>query len=75
MSDADSLRSLVATMREMGVTHYAKGDTVIDLGPVPMPPAPPITPNQIAKAQQESAAQHEALLFASSEGFPIEDPK
>lgn len=72
-SDAEALRSLVAVMREMGVTHYAKGDVVIDLAPVAPNPSAPITLEQQERIRREAARQHEDMLYASSEGFPMGD--
>jgi hypothetical protein len=72
-SAAEELRELVAVMREMGVTHYAKGDITIDLGAAPRPESPPITPEQIRFAREKAAKERDLLLFASSEGFPIDD--
>jgi hypothetical protein len=72
-SEADQLRELVAAMRDMGVTHYAKGDVVIDLGAAPRPESPPITDVQRRMAREKTKAFQDALLFASSEGFPVDE--
>lgn len=71
-SPADELRELVNVMREMGVTRYERGDVRLELGASPRAESPPITDAQRRAMKREADAQHEALLFASSEGFPVE---
>lgn len=71
-SPADELRELVTVMREMGVTKYEHGDVRLELGPA-LVQSPPITDAQRRLARQDAQRQNEALLYASSEGFPIDE--
>jgi hypothetical protein len=71
-SPADELRELVSVMREMGVTKYERGDVRLELGAAPVE-STPITDAQRHEMKRVAREQDEALLFASSEGFPIDE--
>jgi hypothetical protein len=74
MSEPDDLRSILELARSMGQTvRVTKGDVTIELG-APLPKeSPPITPEERARAHKRQIAYEEAMLFASSEGFPIDE--
>ena len=71
--DAAELRELVAAMRELGVTRYQKGGILIELGAQERGQAPRLTENEKAAMRARSADYVESILYASSEGFPIEE--
>lgn len=72
LNAVEELRQLVTAMDELGVTHYAKDGVVIDR-PLRAPGSPSITETEKAGMRMATAKHMEAILFASSEGFPIED--
>lgn len=63
--DLESLRAVVATMRELGVTEYAG----IKLGPVPSAPPPPPGERVERTPEQEHVAKWTRITRAS--GAPI----
>jgi hypothetical protein len=71
--EADGLRRLVATMRELGVTSYERAGLRVMLGPDPPPASAPITDAQRREIARKAAEGQAALLYASSEGFPVDD--
>ena len=62
--DLESLRAVVATMRELGVTEYAG----IKLGPAPQSPAAPVERVELTP-EQEHVRKWERITRAS--GAPI----
>lgn len=67
------LDALVKWMRERGVATVETSDVKVVLGQEPAPPPPkpePLTDAEIMRRMYRAKEQQEALLFASSEGFP-----
>lgn len=74
MNDSvQELRDLVAVMRELGVTTYEHDGKRVELGAAPAPTSPPITDAQRREIAQKTKEQSAALLYASSEGFLIDE--
>lgn len=74
--DPRRLRALLAALREAGVTHFASGDLVIRMGPLPA--AQPVVPEQ-AKANDMTAMRSmltDPILFAHENAavpYPVGD--
>lgn len=68
-TDLEELKTLVAELRKLGVTHFHSAAIDLDLGPEPLPPAPR---DGIAKQSDDlnaKASEDEEMLYAASEGF------
>jgi hypothetical protein len=60
-------------MRRRGVVEFSHDGLSLKLGPEPVvkqPPAAPLTEDQMVALLKRKKEQQDALLFASSEGFP-----
>lgn len=71
------LEELAEWMRKRGATYVRLGDTELQLAPraPPGPPEPPraLTDEEVIARGKRQQERQERLLFASSEGLPIEE--
>ena len=67
MIDPFDLGELAKAMRTHSIARLTTGGTTIVLGPMPVAPTAERT---VEAERQDRAEQDEAMLFASSEGFP-----
>ncbi len=71
-TDEDRFVAYVAKMRAMGETGPLEGFG-FKVGSAPPEQGPPITEASVRRAREATSRQNEALLYASSEGFPVDD--
>jgi len=71
--DFAEMEKIVEWMRQQGVVRLKHRELEFELGdvpPAPLPPPVPLTDEQLIARAQKQKEQQDALLFASSEGFP-----